>query len=99
MELDAGPELERVGQAVRADRRQSRGQDRDDRADRTGLQPEQALDYLGLDEQGVAVADERRIGQNHVAVERVDHAAACRCGAAAAAAGRGDQSRHCQQGG
>ncbi len=41
-----------------------------------GCSPTRFFDDLLSDQQGVAVADERRIGEDHVAVERVDHVAA-----------------------
>ena len=78
VELHAGAQLECVGLAVGARGGQSRREDRDDLADRAGLEAHEALDDLGRHVERVAVAGQSGIGKHHVAVETDDEGPAGR---------------------
>ncbi len=76
VELDPGPELERIGQAVGARLGNALREHRLDLAQGPGLDAEQALDDVELDVRRVAVADQGRVGENHVAGQADDDRAA-----------------------
>src|SRR5206468_2253387 len=66
MKLHALLERGRVGQPIGARGRQVRCQDRDEVAVRSGLEADEALDDLRLNLRRVAIAHERRVGEDHV---------------------------------